>query len=197
MKNKWLIILLIFSLAVNIAAIVTIGYNWYRTTVYKRNFRRDHENFARRFNNEFGISDEQQKAFFENQKEMFEKLKPYREAIREHRKTIFDLLNSPEIDTIKLNQQLDSLETYQKEVQKISLMNFFAQRRFLSNEQYSKILKKFGHRLMNPYFDGPPMRRNWNSDGEKGEMPPPGPRGEDMPPLDMPQEMPPPGDRQM
>lgn len=150
MKNKWLIILLIFSVTINIAAIFTIGFHWWQTKRF-RSPQTGGEIASVPPGLRLQLKPEQKEAMRNCNHRLNLKLQPYKQCVIEQRRKLFKLLTDATVDSLQMRKQLDSLFNLQKQVQTRIFYNMLEQREFLNEAQYQHLLRRFGNRFMNPY----------------------------------------------
>lgn len=160
MKNKWLIIILLFSVTINLVAVGTLAFYWWQAS-RPGAFRARHE-----FPGpppevqQLNLSAEQREQIHQSQRQLFEQIHAFREVTQQHRTELFDLLIQDKIDTTKILVELDSLVQIQKQIQLQVMLNLLEQKKYLSTDQYRTFLKFFSRRFLNPYLqEMPPPNR--------------------------------------
>ena len=146
MKNKWLIILLIFSVTINLAAIATILFQYWRMP--PPDLRFSHIRPACQ------LSPHEQELLRANYFNLIEHTHSQKQEIEEMRHHIFQSLIATEIDSIRIEKQLDTLAGMQKEIQKQIIFSLLKQRQFLDEPSYQQILHQYQARFIKPYHLG-------------------------------------------
>jgi hypothetical protein len=155
MKNKWLILILLLSLAMNLAAISTIFYHWFETRKFPpppgAEFALDGP-----MNRLLRPSPEQLESIKCCRMRFHQEIRPLQEQIQGNRRQILELLMQPKIDTLQITALQDSVSGLQQKMQQKVVRHMIEQRQFLNENQYRVIFQKIGRRFMNPDDEFPP-----------------------------------------
>lgn len=168
MSRRLLIIVLLISLAINLAAVFTIGSYWREARSHKRVIEPRWMGRARDWREgplrrELNLTDEQLEALHKNQQEMRQKMLPYRQELFTKRKELMKLLKETEPNREKADSLFREVVSLQMELESHIFEHLWNVRSMLTPEQRERFEMLF-HELFETRR--PP------------EMPPP-----DMPPL--------------
>lgn len=151
MKSKWLLLALLLSLAINLAALFTIVFHWFKQPPP--------------FRAEFGIEEpmnprlrptpEQLERIKECRMHFHQSIEPLQRQIQAERKKIVQLLMQPEIDTVQVITLQDSISNLHQQIQRKVVLHMIEQRQFLDENQYQAVFRMMGRRFMNPDDDLP------------------------------------------
>ncbi len=122
MSRKLLIIILLISVAINLAAVFTIGFYWQEVRSHKRDIQPPwieriqdwHESPLRR---ELNLTEEQLEALNKNQQEMRQKMLPYRQELFTKRKELMELLKEPELNKERADSLFREVVSLQMELE--------------------------------------------------------------------------------
>jgi len=110
MSKKFLVIVLIVSVTINLVAVFTLGYYWWEISSHKRGFmprliERTHDWRKSPLRHELNLTEEQIEALNKNQEEMRSQMLPFRQELFAKRKELVKLLE----ETAPNRQKADSL----------------------------------------------------------------------------------------
>jgi Spy/CpxP family protein refolding chaperone len=165
MKNKWIVVLLIFSLAVNVAAVVTIGIQWSRHLtrhhpLSEPPFSQRHREMLHR---RLDLSEEQIQTVKESQDQFAAKMETLQNALRTKREALFQQMRAPEPDRAKIDTLLVEIATLQADVERNVVDNLLEMKDVLTTEQREKLLSLIGRRFRDhhkPFGPGQRGRRD-------------------------------------
>lgn len=170
MSRKTLIWLLFFSIILNISTIVTFGYyrwfhqDWHSSS--KRDYSRDKDSdrrksFESRLAKKLNLSEQQIEQMRELRSEFFKGFKPLMEGLREQRQQFSELMKNDSLDTLHINEKIESIAELQKQIQFYSMKNLLKHRAVLDDEQWSKFKSIFARMMI-----GDDRRRGRHSDSD-------------------------------
>lgn len=145
MRNKMLILALVFSVAVNSAALVTIGYQWWASRLPERPQMALHRGTYRR---ELGLTEEQIRRFQDAQRQMIEDIDVMRRSLRSKRVEIVRLLGELEPDRAEIDVRLKEISTKQADLERLVVHNLLKLKDVLTPAQREKLLSIIYHRLI-------------------------------------------------
>ena len=135
MKEKLIIFLLIFSLTVNVAALVTMGYFWEK---YERRgappFRGD-EIPTPSLTSELSLDNEQQGKMRGIRRSFLNEINPIRNELSTKRENLVNLLTAEEPDRSAIDQKLSEINTLQSKIQNAVVDNLLREKDFLNPRQ--------------------------------------------------------------
>ena len=165
MKSKWIIVLLIFSLAVNMAAVVTIGIQW------SRHFTRHHplheeppfsarhrEMLRRRLD----LTDDQFRAVQDVHDGFADEMEAKHNVLREKRAALFELLRAPDPDRERIDSLLVEISVHQADIERNVVDNLLELKDVLTPAQREKLLSLIDHKFQGfrkHFKHGPPAKR--------------------------------------
>lgn len=171
MKNKWLLYLVLFMLAVNAALITTMLIKnksiaqedvGYRHDHKKNHLKKSHEGFENHLAKELGLNETQQDKIRGFSDEFHEKQKYYRNEVFELRKEYFNSLSQANPDTIVLSELASKIGEVEALRIKLEYMHYRNVRSVCNNEQAMK-MDSLGRMHMKQRF-------NRNSEGKCRQM---------------------------
>ncbi|MBL7073838.1 periplasmic heavy metal sensor [candidate division KSB1 bacterium] len=155
MKKNWLLIVLIFSLAVNLAAVGTIGYHWWRESRprVKRPF------WGRGWERGPLKLTDSQIARMEDMWGTFRAdLSGLRDQLHQKRGELIDLLRNAESDSLTIDRKLDEIAALQAKLEKRAIRKTVKMRNILTPQQreefFTLFKDRFRHGRMMPHRRG-------------------------------------------
>jgi Spy/CpxP family protein refolding chaperone len=143
MSNKILIIILIISVAINLAAVFTLGYYWIsdtrRTPFVRRPYDRRAEVHHRFIAREVGLDKAQIEQLNEMREKMAEVMGPIQREIVSRRRELMDLLRQSDPDTARAAMLLKEISTLQTEHERKAFEAFTKVKEMLTPEQQEKL----------------------------------------------------------
>ncbi len=145
MKNRWMTVLLIFSLAVNIAAVATLTYFWRQNQLPAvppppGMARQPLERPLPPWRN-LDLPPASRKELFELRRQFHAQIVELRRAADESRWQLMHQLMQPNIDKDSLNASLQTLTAKQMEMERMTVNHLLELRSHLTNEQWQMLLR--------------------------------------------------------
>jgi Spy/CpxP family protein refolding chaperone len=157
MKNRWIMIALVFSVAVNVAVIGTLIYYWshqHKDEFTPPNFR---DMQPPKF--DFGLDQEQREQMHLAMQEHRQCIKEIIDSLRIHRHAIMELLLSGEQDQTVIDKAIEKTVPYQIELERATVRHLLAMRPILGNEQWQRLVQAIEFRMphdgMRRFMDRP------------------------------------------
>ncbi|NLL29114.1 MAG: hypothetical protein GX259_09980 [Bacteroidales bacterium] len=151
MKNKNLIIWILAIISiVSTTALVTLAIS--NSTTQKYCVK--HNNFKKRRNGGYlikklNLNDEQKDLFIKSKKEHFDKIFPIFGNIRTYRDTLFQELKKENPDSNIINNCVENISEYEKDIQIESNNHLLNVKKFLNKTQFDSLIS-FHSKAMNP-----------------------------------------------
>lgn len=166
MRNKWIIILLIFSLAVNMAALATMAVQWSkrperRGPLSRPPFSENHREMLRR---KLDLSDDQYRKVGQAHDQFAEGMDSLQAALRGKREELFRQLDTQEPDRGQIEALLGEIAVLQADQERMVVDNLLTMREVLTPEQREKLHSLLGRRFGEP-------RGRFGPRGRQGERP--------------------------
>jgi Spy/CpxP family protein refolding chaperone len=150
MKNKWLILVLIFSVMVNAAAIGTIGFHAWKVHRIDRPLpppggpmRGPIRGLMHR---SLSLNPAQMRELDAHREQMAEEIKRNQKGLVETRIRMMELLRSPEPDSTEVEAALQEMAAFQMAIQRTVFRNLLQMKRDLTPEQQEKLLRMMARR---------------------------------------------------
>lgn len=152
MTQKILLIVLIASVMINLAAVVTFGFYWWdergpKRGLPPRQMGERREGRASRLRERLNLSEEQIRAIDARSEEMRSKTSALRERLSEKRKDLTALLGEPELDRAKADAIFKEIATLQTELEVLAFENLREIKKILKPEQQERFLELYERRL--------------------------------------------------
>ncbi len=144
MSKRILIIILLISVAINLAAVFTIGFYWWEARSHKRDMRppwgvNTHDWQASPLSDKLDLTEEQIQALNKNQQEMRQKMLPYRQELFAKRKELMELLKETEPNREKADSLFREVVALQMELEGHIFDNLWYVRSILTPTQREKL----------------------------------------------------------
>jgi hypothetical protein len=154
MKEKLIIFLLIFSLTINVAALVTMGYFWGRGEGGgEAVFHRSGE--SPRLGSRLSLDKVQQRKMRGMRGSLLEVIKPVRDELEAKREDLVNLLILKEPDRIVIDQKIGEINSLQSQIQHAVIDNLLREKDFLNPMQQKEYFDVISRRLCpNRFFMG-------------------------------------------
>ena len=154
MKEKLIIFLLIFSLTINVAALVTMGYFWGRGEGGgEAVFRRSGE--SPRLGSRLSLDKVQQRKMRGMRGSLFEGIKPVRDELEDKREDLVNLLTIEDPDRIVIDQKIGEINVLQSQIQHAVIDSLLREKEFLNPMQQKEYFDVISRRLCpNRFFMG-------------------------------------------
>ncbi|MFZ5517227.1 MAG: Spy/CpxP family protein refolding chaperone [Candidatus Zhuqueibacterota bacterium] len=173
MSRKALIWLLFFSIILNISTIVTFSYyRWFqhdRPSIPKE-YAKDQsdsdrrQSFESKLAKDLNLTPQQTEQMNALRSEFFKGFKTLMTELRDERREFTELLKQDTLDTLKINEKIESISTVQKQIQFYSMKNLMKHRAILNDEQWNKFKSTFAKMMI-----GGDHRKNHRSGPERQE----------------------------
>lgn len=147
MKNRWLILLLLFSLAINIAATFTLGYHWFRSSRSKKRLIA-RANEMRMLHRDLNLSSEQNKCIEAQKQHLREVMLKNQRVLRKYRMQLLEYLKQSDPDTSAINELLDEMVQIQVQNEKLFVYHLLEYKKLLTDKQFESFLNKFNQFIM-------------------------------------------------
>jgi len=151
MKEKFIMIALIFSLTVNAAALITMGYFWGRDYSSRQAVK---EAGPPPFGTELALDREQRDRMRELRKTFMAGTAPVRDSLMIKRAELADLLASESPQRPSLEQKLREINELQLKMQIAVIDQLFREKEFLTPEQQERYADFMSHRLCQDFIPG-------------------------------------------
>jgi len=154
MKEKLIIFLLIFSLTINVAALVTMGYFWGRGEGGgEAVLRRSGE--SPRLGSRLSLDKVQQRKMRGMRGSLFEGIKPVRDELEAKREDLVNLLTIEDPDRIVIDQKIGEINNLQSQIQRAVIDSLLREKDFLNPMQQKEYFDVISRRLCpNRFFMG-------------------------------------------
>jgi Spy/CpxP family protein refolding chaperone len=139
MSKKTLTWLLIFSMVINISAIVTFSYyRWFKT---KKLASVTHRSTSRGFlSQKLGLTEEQSNKVRDLRSNLWKEIKPLKIQLNEARRDLIEILKKDTIEVEGVNLKIDQISQIQKEIQQKTIENLMEHKSILTPEQRKKFI---------------------------------------------------------
>ena len=154
MKEKLIIFLLIFSLTVNVAALITMGFLWgkggrSRETVSRRMGE------SPRLGSRLSLDKVQQRKMRGMRGSLFKGIKPIRDELEAKREDLVNLLTLEEPDRSAIDEKIVEIDALQSQIQRAVIENLLREKEFLNPEQQKQYFDVISRSLSpNRFFMG-------------------------------------------
>jgi Spy/CpxP family protein refolding chaperone len=156
MKNKIFIIIFIFSIVINLAAIFTIGFHWFADKNWRHPhpppFREHEEMMHERLN----LSDNQLAEIRKSNEMLREQIIHDQIELRHYRDQLIEQIKQSNPDTVVINEMIIKISNIQSEIEKRFIHHMLDQKQILTPEQFERFLTDlergrsyFRHNFMN------------------------------------------------
>lgn len=147
MKRNILVLALIFSVAVNIGILGSVGYHWLKKKGGERHHQEAQHSPLGFLAKELRLSPSQIREIESLRKSLEPKLEEIREKLREKRAQLVNMLKEPEHDSAKINLLIKEIESLQTKLQKIAINHLLQEKKILTPEQQEKFFSIVSKRL--------------------------------------------------
>jgi Spy/CpxP family protein refolding chaperone len=151
MKEKLMMVALIFSLTVNAAAFITTGYFWGRNYTSREAVK---DAGPPPFGTEISLDQGQRDRMRELRKSFMNETAPVRDDLMIKRVELARLLSSEGPDRASLEQKLGEINDLQLRMQIGVIDQLFREKAFLSPEQQARYVDFISHRLCQDFLPG-------------------------------------------
>ena len=148
MRTKWLIIALVFSVVVNVAAVGTIGYHWWKVHSAEPPLPPSPppEAMLRPLRRPLNLTPDQMQKMGAQRRRISEEVRGIRKDLFESRARLMELLRSPDPDSMAVEEILQEIASAQVALERKVIHNIFRMKRTLTPEQREKLLKMMERR---------------------------------------------------
>jgi Spy/CpxP family protein refolding chaperone len=152
MRSKWIIILLIFSLAVNMAAVVTMVVQWSRRSEPRRPFFGPPFSEQRRemLRERLDLTDDQYRKVGQAHDQFAEEMDSLQAALRTKREELFRQLETEEPDRGQIEVLLAEIAALQADQERKVVDNLLSMKEVLTPEQRERLHSLLGRRFGEP-----------------------------------------------
>jgi len=157
MRSKILMILLILSVGFNIGVLATFGHHWLMKKEFDK-WPKESSWHMSKFKKMLNLSDEQALSLEKDRKILQDTITPIRVELKNKRTELFNLLDTDNIDNVKLDKLIADISALQMAIEKNVIEHSVNVRKNLTPEQQKKFkafLKKGFERMSH----GPEMMK--------------------------------------
>ena len=148
MRQRWLIIALVFSGMINVAAIGTIGYHWWRVDgEAPPSPRFPPEEMPAPLRRELNLSSAQAQKLTEHRRQTSEEMQKIRRDLLETRTRMMQLLRSPNPDSMAVEEILQKMVSSQVALERKVIHSILGMREVLTPEQRERLLRMMEKRF--------------------------------------------------
>ncbi len=137
MRKKWLILALVFSVVVNVAAIGTIGLHWWKV----RKVQHLHRPILGPMRNMLSLSPAQMQELDAQSGQISEEIRKIRQDIFKTRTRLMQLLRAPDPDSTAIDEVLQKMASSQVALERKVIQNILQMRQVLTPEQREKLFR--------------------------------------------------------
>jgi len=143
MRQRWLVLALVFSGMVNLAAIGTIGYHGWRV----RTSRRPFEEMPAPLRRELSLNPDQMEKLGEHRQQSREEMGRIRQGLLETRTRLMELLRSPDPDSMAVEDLLQQMVSSQMAMERRVIHDLLRLRQVLTPEQREQFMRLMERRF--------------------------------------------------
>ncbi|MCK5734085.1 MAG: periplasmic heavy metal sensor [Candidatus Latescibacteria bacterium] len=155
MRNKWLILALVFSVMVNVAALGTIGFHAWQVRRIERPLPPPGgpigDPIRGLMHRALSLNPDQMRELDAHRKQMAEEIGSIQKGLGEARTRMMQLLRSSDPDSTEVDAVLQEMMASQMTMQRAVLCNLLRMKRGLTPEQQEKLLRMMARK---PGWDG-------------------------------------------
>ena len=167
MRTKWLIMALAFSVVVNVAALGTIGFHWWKVQSVRPPLPPfpPPKEMLRPLRRPLDLTSDQMQELGTQRRRISEEVRGIREDLLESRARLMEFLRSPDPDSMAVEEILQEIASSQVALERKVIHNILRMKQALTPEQREKLLQMMERRggwdspKMGPGF-GRKMNRN-------------------------------------
>lgn len=160
MKNRWILSILAFSVAINLAVLGTLLYFWSHQN-NKPPWAEHPQRGPSRF--EFGFDKEQREQIHRAMQEFRQQQKHIADSLRAKRHALLELLLAGEENQQIIDKAINDLVKYQIELERATILHLNEMRPILGPEKWEHLVRAIEtgmpHEQMGRLKGGPPMGR--------------------------------------
>ena len=146
MRKRWLILALVFSVMVNVAAIGTIGYHWWRARSAASFLSHPGGPMLKPMRRALSLNPAQMRELGEQRRQIAEEIEKNQQDLVEARARLMELLRSPAPDSMAVEEILEEMTSAQMTMQRTVLRNLLRMKRELTPEQQERLLRMMERR---------------------------------------------------
>ena len=147
MKNKWLALALVLSVAVNVGVFGSVGYRLIRGNPPAACIEESSGSAIDRLAGEIGLSSEQTRAFADLRNMYEPRIQLLRDGLTEKRTRFVEALKLPEASLEGLLPYVEEIEALQAELQKVVVDQMLKEKALLTGEQQKIFFSMISTRL--------------------------------------------------
>jgi hypothetical protein len=147
MRNKWLALALVLSVAINIGVFGSVGYRLVRGKPSADCIEESSGSALDRLAAEIGFSSEQTRAFADLRNSFEPRIQSLRDGLMEKRTRLVEAIKPPEASLEGLLPYVEEIEALQAELQKLVVDQMLKEKALLTGEQQKKFLSMISTRL--------------------------------------------------
>lgn len=147
MRTKWLILILVFSVMVNVAAIGTIGYHgWKVRSIDQPPLPPPPEPMLRHLRRPLSLTPDQMRELEAQRRRISEEIQGIRRDLSKSRARLMQLLRSPDPDSMAVEEVLQEIASSQVALERKVIHNILRMRKVLTPEQREELLRMMERR---------------------------------------------------
>ena len=143
MRQRWLVLALVFSGLVNLAAIGTIGYHGWRVRTPRRPF----EEMPASLRRELSLDPDQMERLAEHRQQSREEMERIQQSLLETRTRLMELLRSPDPDSMAVEDLLQQMVSSQMAMERKVIHDLLRMRQVLTPEQRERFMRLMERRF--------------------------------------------------
>ncbi len=147
MKSRKILILLILSLAFNLAFVSTFAYRLLQKDRSVRNFQRRGHSIRESIQNKLNLTEEQRRRREELHRELVDKIRKIRRELGKERRVLGDLILSENPDSALIEEKIGRIGKLQTEMEKEVVYQIFKEKAIYTPEQRKYFLDMIRRRL--------------------------------------------------
>ena len=147
MRNKWLVLALVLSVAINVGVFGSVGYRLVRGNPPAACIEESSGSALESLEAEIGLSPEQTRAFAALRNSFEPRIRSLRDGLMEKRTRLVEAINPPEASFEGLLPYVEEIEVLQAELQKLVVDQMLKEKALLTGEQQKKFLSMISTRL--------------------------------------------------
>ncbi len=140
MRNRWLILVLAFSLIVNVAAIGTIGYRWWRARRMTSQWSHPHRRMLEPMRGLLSLTPEQMDQLEEQRRRISGETEEIRQDLFKSRARLMELLGT-DPDSLEIEELLQEIASSQVALERKVINNILRMKQVLTPEQREELLR--------------------------------------------------------
>ena len=147
MRQRWLVLALVFSGMVNLAAIGTIGYHGWRVRRPAPPSQRPFEEMPAPLRRELSLDPDQMEKLAEHRRQSREEMGKIRQGLFEARTRLMELLRSPDPDSLAVEDLLQQMVSSQMAMERKVIHDLLRMRQVLTPEQRERFMRMMERRF--------------------------------------------------